>query len=235
MTSPALDARPAPLLVELYAQGGVGQPPVGDHLAVFEVEVVPGGPPHVRRRQRDGDHQQRRQGPHEPAEGHPSPLLLARRPGPGGAPGRGPGRGLGRGAGAALGVALRGLRGARRPVLAPAFRRGDGRISAGVARALLGPTSSSSSLTSTTTTVTLSVPPASRAAETRLPAAPSGSSGWAARISPMPPSGTMSERPSEHSRRRSPASTGSTEVSTSTSSSAPRALVIRFFCGCSAA
>ena len=56
-----------------------------------------------------------------------------------------------------------------------------------------------------------------------------------ARISPILASGTMSERPSEHRRKRSPASTGRTAVSTSTSSSAPRARVMRFFWGCSAA
>src|SRR5215211_5292631 len=45
----------------------------------------------------------------------------------------------------------------------------------------------------------------------------------------------MSESPSEQSRMRSPATMGSTAVSTSTSSSAPRARVMRFFWGCSAA
>src|SRR5919107_845597 len=80
------------------------------------------------------------------------------------------------------------------------------------------------SLTSITITVMLSLPPASRAAARRPCAVPSGSSGESSRSSEILVSGTMSERPSEHSSTRSPASMGSTVVSTASSSSAPRAL-----------
>src|SRR5215208_2314347 len=60
------DARPAPLPVELDAEGRVGQPPVRHNLAVFEAEELPARAPQVRRRQRDDDHQYLCKNPNEP-------------------------------------------------------------------------------------------------------------------------------------------------------------------------
>src|SRR5215213_9435829 len=78
---------PAPLLIELDAEGSVGQTLVGHHLTLIELEEVPAGPPEVDRRQGGDEDQDDRQPPHELSERLPE----ATRP----LPARGPGRPLG--------------------------------------------------------------------------------------------------------------------------------------------
>src|SRR5919202_3426606 len=116
-------ARIAPLLVELDAQGGVGQPPVRDDLAAVEAEEVPARAPQVRRRERDDDDEDDRDPAREPPEGT-ALALPARRP---------------RARATALRFAAASRlppRGARPGDRVP--RRGDGRQLAGIAASLLG-------------------------------------------------------------------------------------------------
>src|ERR671921_457866 len=77
------EAWPAPLLIELDAQRGVGQTLVGHHLTLVELEEVPARAPEVDRRQGGDDDQNDRQPPHELHETRPETTrpLAARGPG----------------------------------------------------------------------------------------------------------------------------------------------------------
>src|SRR5918993_3680674 len=77
------EARPAPLLIELDAQRGVGQALVGHHLALIELEEVPAGSPEVDRRQGGDDDQDDRQPPHELSETLPEATRPLATRGPG--------------------------------------------------------------------------------------------------------------------------------------------------------
>src|ERR671914_1097668 len=81
------ETRPAPLLIELDAQGSVGQTLVGHHLALIELEVVPARPPEVDRRQGGDEDQDDRQPPHELSERLPETTRSLPARGPGRPPG----------------------------------------------------------------------------------------------------------------------------------------------------
>jgi hypothetical protein len=91
---------------------------------------------------------------------------------------------------------------------------------------------STPSAISNATTVMLSWPPPRFAALTSARSAPSMSSRCRSTTSRIESSGTMSVSPSEQSRKRSPVSAWTLNVSTSTSGSVPSARVMTERCGC---